>query len=306
MTRNTSLLHEEQVEKLMQIGAYLRHVREESLLSLEEVAARTMIQARLLKAIEAGKLHQLPEPVYIQGFIKRYAEALGLDGTEFADAFPTERQVQAAQVATWKDSPAAQLRPLHLYIAYIVLIMASVSLLSFLMGRSAPSSSAISSVPATGEVTPIQGSTAQRPVNGKKSNTGIKTPATAGFAPAESAIARRPDRLVEPGKPVQIDVKLTAQSWLEVEVDGDVKLAEVLPEGTERSWAASNRLRVRAGNAGGVLLAYNGGKAEQMGAPGAVEEKTFTLSQDANQDSSQDSSQNSGGSSKPATAPAQR
>jgi hypothetical protein len=211
--------------------------------------------------------------------------------------------VQAAQVATWKDSPAAQLRPLHLYIAYIALIMASVSLLSFLMGRSAPSSSAISSAPATEEVTPIQGSTAQRPTNGaKKSNTGIKTPATAGFAPAESAIARRPDRLVEPGKPVQIDVKLTAQSWLEVEVDGDVKLAEVLPEGTERSWAASNRLRVRAGNAGGVLLAYNGGKAEQMGAPGAVEEKTFTLSQDSNQDSSQ----NLGSSSKPATAPAQR
>lgn len=283
MTRNTSLLHEEQIEKLMQIGAYLRHIREESLLSLEEVAARTMIQARLLKAIEAGKLHQLPEPVYVQGFIKRYAEALGLDGTEFADAFPTETQIRVVPSSSWKDSPSAQLRPLHLYVAYIALIMASVSLLSYVVGRSSPLSNPVDgSVPASEELAPDPNAVAQPPASASKSSeTSIRTPATEGLAPLESSIARNSNHLADPSKPVQIDVKLTAQSWLEIEVDGDVKLAEVLPEGTERSWAATSRLRIRAGNAGGVLLAYNGGQAEPMGAPGAVEEKTFTLSQNA-------------------------
>jgi hypothetical protein len=91
-----------------------------------------------------------------------------------------------------------------------------------------------------------------------------------------------------PNKPVRIDIKLTAQSWLEVETDGEVKLAEVLPEGTERTWTADKQVRVRAGNAGGVLLAYNGGKAEQLGAPGAVEEKTFTPDQSVASTSSSD------------------
>lgn len=264
MTRDVSHLQQEQVERLMQIGAYLRHVREESELSLEEVAARTLIQARMLKAIEEGKLHQLPEPVYVQGFIRRYAEALGLDGVEFAEAFPAERSLQIAQ-SSWKDSPAAQLRPLHLYIAYIALIMASVSLLSYIVGRSATPPSSVNvrtgSSPSTQAVIP----TTPQPTENRA------TAARPGKPSARSEAKRAADS----DKPVRIDVKLTAQSWLEVETDGEVKLAEVLPEGTERSWTADKQVRIRAGNAGGVVVAHNGGKAEQMGAPGAVEEKIF-------------------------------
>jgi cytoskeletal protein RodZ len=260
MAREVSQLQQEQVERLMQIGAYLRHVREENQLSLEDVAARTLIQTRLLKAIEEGKLHYLPEPVYVQGFIRRYAEALGLDGAEFAEAFPAERSLNLAQ-SSWKDSPAAQLRPLHLYIAYIALIMASVSLLSYIVGKSATSAgtSTVKTNPTSQAITPATGETRPQTVTEKLAATTRPSPT-------------RPDG---PSKPVQIDVELTAQSWLEVEVDGEVKLAEVLPEGTERTWTANKQVRVRAGNAGGVLVSHNGGKPEQMGAPGAVEEKTF-------------------------------
>jgi cytoskeletal protein RodZ len=258
MTRDNSLLQQEQVERLMQIGAYLRHVREEEVLSLEEVSARTLIQPRLLKAIEEGKLHQLPEPVYVQGFIRRYAEALGLEGAEFAEAFPAERSLQIAQ-SSWKDSPAAQLRPLHLYIAYVALIMASVSLLSFIVSRSAPSETA-------GQSRVNSTSQAIAPVSEPAPTAANSSEATARPAPKRPAAS---------GKPVQIDVKLTAQSWLEVEVDGEVKLAEVLAEGTEQTWTAEKQIRVRAGNAGGVLVAHNGSKPTQMGVPGAVEEKIF-------------------------------
>lgn len=266
MTRDTSLLQQEQVERLMQIGAYLRHTREENELSLEDVAAQTMIQPRLLKAIEEGKLHQLPEPVYVQGFIKRYAEAMGLDGAEFAEAFPAQRTLHLAQ-SSWKDSPAAQLRPLHLYIAYVALIMASVSLLSYVVRRSAPEESSVTtaSQPAAVQSAPAV------------SSAGVAAQA-ASETPRNSLT--RPPQL---DKPVQVDVQLTAQSWLEVEADGEVKLAEVLPEGTERTWTADKQLRIRAGNAGGVMVAYNGSQPQQMGAPGAVEEKTFTPSQRAAQ-----------------------
>ena len=261
LSRETALLQQEQVERLIQIGAYLHHIREEQSLSLEAVAAQTMIQARLLKAIEEGKLHHLPEPVYIQGFIRRYAEALGLEGSEFAEAFPAERSLHLAQSA-WKDSPAAQLRPLHLYIAYIALIMASVSLLSYLVGRS------------SGSAPRPQISQAIAPTGGIANalSNGLSNGPVVVRSPSLASPLARPKQT----KPVQIDVKLTAQSWLEVEVDGEVKLAEVLQEGVERSWTADQQIRVRAGNAGGVQVAANGDKALPMGAPGAVEEKSFT------------------------------
>ncbi|MBD3881438.1 helix-turn-helix domain-containing protein [Phormidium tenue FACHB-886] len=264
MTKDNPLTQQEQIQRLMQIGAYLRQVREDHALSLEEVAARTLIQPRLLRAIESGEMHQLPEPVYIQGFIKRYADSLGLDGSDCAEAFPTEKAMRVPAQATWTASPAAQLRPLHLYVAYIALIVASVSLLSHIVERSAtaPSSSA-SPQAATVPAQPAQNTSAT-----------ANSPAAVGLSTI--AASPSPSRPATSAKPVQVEMKLTAQSWIEVEVDGEVKLAEVLPEGAERSWTADKELRIRAGNAGGVELAYNGGAAELMGAPGAVEEKTFS------------------------------
>ena len=263
MTKDASRLYQEQFERLCEIGAYLRQVREDYGLSLDEVAARTMIQARLLRAIEEGNLEKLPEPVYIQGFIKLYADALELNGNEFADAFPTEKQMRVAQAPSWKDSPAAQLRPLHLYLAYIALIMASVSLLSHLVSRSTPEP-AITSL--------------NRPLT----TSGVASPdstATPIPSPSPSPASNRPPN--DPSRPVRVDVTLTAQSWMRVVIDGETEFEGVLPEGTEETWMGTSQIIVRAGNAGGVMVSYNQGQSERMGAPGAVEERAYTLSQEA-------------------------
>lgn len=266
MSKETSRLQQEQVECLTEIGAYLRQIREDYRLSLDEVASKTMIQSRLLRAIEDGKLDKLPEPVYIQGFIRLYADSLGLDGDHFAGAFPTERHMKVAQTSTWKDSPAAQLRPLHLYLAYIALIVASVSLLSHIVNRSAPLSNPVAN--------PVINS---RQLTVANSSTPT-VPTTSRPTANNRNVANRPS---DPSKPVRVDVTLTAQSWLRIEIDGATEYEGVLPEGTERTWMAKNEIVVRAGNAGGVMVAYNQGQSERMGAPGAVEEKTFTLAQDA-------------------------
>lgn len=278
MTRDSSLRQQEQTEKLMQIGAYLRQVREDYGWSLEDVAGRTLIQTRLLRAIEDGEIQHLPEPVYVQGFIRRYAEALGLDGSAFADAFPTQSALRFS-TPSWKESPAAQLRPLHLYLAYIALIVASVSLLSHLMNRSTGAPLPTAGAPPQ----TLVGSANQPLTPTTRISTSVK-PATVkpDASVGNSAQLQRSEQLdqLSDDEAVRVQVKLTAQSWLEVEVDGNVKLADVLPEGTERSWTAKSQVRVRAGNAGGVMVAYNGGRSEQMGPPGAVEEKVFSAPKD--------------------------
>jgi len=172
---------------------------------------------------------------------------------------------------------------LHLYIAYVALIMASVSLLSYIVGRSANS--------ANSSLRP-QVSQAIAPAGSSMDNSGDRLTGRSAATRIQSIAS--PSARPQQTKPVQIEVKLTAQSWLEVEADGVVKTAEVLPEGTERSWTADKQIRVRAGNAGGVQVVANGGKAAPMGVPGAVEEKTFTPS--SSPDSS-DSSANTAPSS---------
>ena len=75
---------QEQVQKLSEIGTQLHNVRSQKRLSLPDVAAKTMIQERFLEAIEKGQPEELPEALYVRGFIRRYAELLGLNGIDIA------------------------------------------------------------------------------------------------------------------------------------------------------------------------------------------------------------------------------
>ncbi|WP_027370741.1 helix-turn-helix domain-containing protein [Desulfovermiculus halophilus] len=70
-----------------ELGAYLKEERERQGHSLEDIQQKTKISLSSLEAIEAGEIHELPHPVYAKGFIKNYAQCLGLDADELAGTF---------------------------------------------------------------------------------------------------------------------------------------------------------------------------------------------------------------------------
>ncbi|MDX2096354.1 MAG: DUF4115 domain-containing protein [Leptolyngbyaceae cyanobacterium bins.59] len=279
--KQTLQLQNQQALRLSEIGQFLRETRESENVSLEQISIQTKIQQRLLRAIEQGRLEQLPEPVYIQGFIKLYAEALGMDGTQLALTFPVEGAIKAPQVS-WRGLPAAQLRPLHLYLLYILLIMGAVNGLSqlvepptqaigradvdasYTLPKSAPKQSPI---PKEG-VAPLK---AAFPLSSPQEAEERLFASTAGFNTLLPMF--NPSNGI--GNSVQIMVTLKSQSWLRVVADGKLAFEGVLSEGTQRTWTAQERITVRAGNAGGVLVAFNDGQTKPMGTPGSVEELTF-------------------------------
>ncbi|MEH1875173.1 helix-turn-helix domain-containing protein [Nostoc sp.] len=75
-----TLLNQAQVEQLKEITTHLRQVRQQKSICIEEIAAKTLIRAGVLQALEEERFEELPEPIFIQGFIRRYGDALGLDG----------------------------------------------------------------------------------------------------------------------------------------------------------------------------------------------------------------------------------
>lgn len=74
-----------QEHQLINVGRYLEATRTRQGLSLQQVAKRTYIQPKQLRAIETGNWMQLPEAIYVKGFLKRYAQSLGLDGMAIAE-----------------------------------------------------------------------------------------------------------------------------------------------------------------------------------------------------------------------------
>jgi len=77
-------------------GAALKAERLRQGISLEEIARKTTINLANLRALENGERHLLPADVFCRGFIKIYAEALGI---------PADDSL-AAYNRLWGDAPS--------------------------------------------------------------------------------------------------------------------------------------------------------------------------------------------------------
>ncbi|MDX6584168.1 MAG: cytoskeleton protein RodZ [Solirubrobacterales bacterium] len=75
------------------IGETLAAARARAGLEIEAVAERTKIRARYLSALEAERWDELPSRAYGKGFLRTYAELLGLDAETLVDEY--RRQVEA-------------------------------------------------------------------------------------------------------------------------------------------------------------------------------------------------------------------
>jgi cytoskeletal protein RodZ len=76
---------------MTRLGDSLRQQREKRGITLDQAAADTRIREKFLKALEDGDLQSLPGAVYTKGFLRNYAEYLGLDDEELVVQFHEER-----------------------------------------------------------------------------------------------------------------------------------------------------------------------------------------------------------------------
>ena len=90
-------------EKLRSVAQQLVQAREAQGISLEEIATKTFIPMRALKALESGETFKLPEPIFVQGFIRRYANLVGLDGDALAKEIPLNTEPVAVDLI--KEAP---------------------------------------------------------------------------------------------------------------------------------------------------------------------------------------------------------
>jgi len=72
------------------VGHSLKVVRERKGLALADVSARLRIRRPYLEAIEDGRFAELPGAVYVSGFLRQYAEFLGLDPDQVLKSYQGE------------------------------------------------------------------------------------------------------------------------------------------------------------------------------------------------------------------------
>jgi Helix-turn-helix domain len=69
------------------IGSSLRDARLRQELDFPELEERTKIRPKYLRALEEERFDILPAPTYVKGFLRTYADALGLDAQPFVDEY---------------------------------------------------------------------------------------------------------------------------------------------------------------------------------------------------------------------------
>ena len=74
-------------------GSILKSTRESRNLHIAQVAKVTRISVRYLDALERDALDELPSPVHARGFLRTYAEFLGLDAIQLLGQTSTKPQV---------------------------------------------------------------------------------------------------------------------------------------------------------------------------------------------------------------------
>ncbi len=75
------------------IGSFLRFQREQRQMSLAEVSRVTRIPAPTLESIEADRFDELPGEVFVRGFLKAYAQAVGVVPAEVLARYTSSRRV---------------------------------------------------------------------------------------------------------------------------------------------------------------------------------------------------------------------
>jgi cytoskeletal protein RodZ len=88
---------------VFEIGNSLREARVRQQLELTEVEQATKIRARYLRALEEESFEALPAQTYVKGFLRTYADSLGMDGQLYVDEYNS-------RFVTGEDEPAVYTR----------------------------------------------------------------------------------------------------------------------------------------------------------------------------------------------------
>lgn len=234
-----TVLNESQQERLKEITTNLRHIRQENSISLEQIAMQTHIRLACLQALEEWRFEDLPEPVFVQGFIRLYADNLGLDGTAIANTFELDIYPQLTQHLNQKSSFY-----IPLVIPYILLLIAASTGLFYL----------------------IKSEFRDQSVD--KQENQIVSVHKKNISSSSSAS--------KPISDVAVTLEFKGNSWLQVTADGKTQFEGTLTKGKRKTWTAKKSLTVRCGNAGMVWVSVNKEKPQILGNEGEVKEVTYT------------------------------
>src|SRR6185437_12044493 len=120
-------------------GNCLRRAREEKSLTIGDVSASTKVPRSALELLESGSLNGLPAQVFVRGFIRSYAKAVGISEAQpltlYDRAVNRESEAARAKSESPVVDPSLAGRGVGLAVFVIILVLIATITLSLLLRR---------------------------------------------------------------------------------------------------------------------------------------------------------------------------
>jgi cytoskeletal protein RodZ len=274
------------------IGERLRAAREAKGLTLEQAEQATRIRAKFLEALEADDVSGMASPAQARGFIRNYAEFLGLEAeallagfapstkaakprfsapTPEPDARPARRAPSpeparpAAPASLAKPSVGGQVRralsPDFLITLLVIVLVGALAAWggAQLLSPLAEPETATAPVGGLGTATP-------------SALEATSTPELAEAQPTESLPTPLPNYVG-----VNLLVRAEQRTWLRVLVDGVETFVGLMAPGEMREFVGQQTVELWTGNGRGTRVVFNGNDQGTLGGFGAAVIRLWTL-----------------------------
>jgi len=233
-------------EVSISFGRYIKAIREQKGIRLSQVAETLKVSLHKLSLIESEDHQELPDPIYVKGMLRAYADYIGIDPDDLIDRYEISRTAYKAASGGYGKKGSGWGRVLgRMFLALLLLAgICAVTIAGFyswsrLPGLESASESASAPVQEMDAAAP---SPKARPV---------------------------PPRATDRGKLVLV-IDAVEKTWIKINIDGEEPLEYLLRPKDHVELEADSHYSMVIGNAGGLQMRLNGTPVKIPGKSGDV------------------------------------
>ena len=226
-------------EDIETVGKYLRSAREKHNLTQKDIADITKIRHQYINAIEQDNFLSLPSSYTIKGYIKAIAEAAKADGSYALELYEAANknisEIKHEDILKQKfieEHQKLEKIKKKVFISAIIIIAIVLIIIALINIKKAVISKNFSSASYTKK------NFLKNKYNKNKSGNYYD---------------------------VILKGKVIRKTWVDVSIDNSIQKQSMLYPGTVKIWKAKKILWIKIGNAGGILLTYNGKYLGKLG-----------------------------------------
>ncbi|MDY6881170.1 MAG: RodZ domain-containing protein [Desulfatiglans sp.] len=278
-------------------GAFLRNEREKQGLDYSQISEKTKLRPLILQAIENEDWDKLPAPVFVTGFIRSYARAVGADENKVLALYQSSCPIEATPLKPIsRPSRSRKTLPIVLLFVTLCIFLGYFSFRELLHTQTSPDKSTVEEpIEKKGQEIGKRGEKAPKkedepkPLPTLKSSDQDEPPKVDQqdrVSPSTDALSETEQKRLFPLEEISVPkvkpppvaespthtltAHVTSETWLKISIDNEPPREYTFPPGSELTWKARHGFDLTIGNAGGIHFELNRKPLENLGNLGQV------------------------------------